>query len=113
MKFDINKGFDCSSLFWLSETYQIMEGRKQLGNFYLNKSYTNKGYVHFSSFGILERKRGKGYGRRCMEKLISELKANKCKGMTLGCRQDNEVAKNLYKSLGFVLVENDFYRLKF
>ncbi|MGN7116803.1 GNAT family N-acetyltransferase [Lysinibacillus odysseyi] len=45
---------------------------------------------------------GKGYGRKAMELIIAELQKNEdCDAIYLSTEPHNEVAKKLYKSLGF------------
>lgn len=55
--------------------------------------------------------RGKGIGKKLMESLISSLKEENCIAITLEVRESNEVAKNLYKSFGFLSegIRKNFY----
>lgn len=55
--------------------------------------------------------RGKGVGKKLMKSLISSLKEEDCIAITLEVRESNEIAKNLYKSFGFVSegIRKNFY----
>ena len=50
---------------------------------------------------LLERSRGRGYGRRMMEKLMEKLHQNGSPGAHLGVSVLNEPAPGFYKRLGF------------
>ncbi|MBM7835801.1 ribosomal protein S18-alanine N-acetyltransferase [Clostridium sardiniense] len=55
--------------------------------------------------------RGKGIGKKLMKSLISSLKQEDCNSITLEVRESNTVAKNLYKSFGFISegIRKNFY----
>ena len=55
--------------------------------------------------------RKKGIGKKLMKSLISSLKEEDCNAITLEVRESNTVAKNLYKSLGFLSegIRKNFY----
>lgn len=55
--------------------------------------------------------RKKGIGKKLMKSLISSLKNEDCNAITLEVRESNTVAKNLYKSLGFLSegIRKNFY----
>lgn len=55
--------------------------------------------------------RKKGIGKKLMESLISSLKNENCNAITLEVRESNTIAKNLYKSLGFLSegIRKNFY----
>jgi ribosomal protein S18 acetylase RimI-like enzyme len=48
--------------------------------------------------------RGKGYGKILMQELLSEVKKRKIKQIGLTVDEDNIVAQNLYKKIGFVKI---------
>ncbi|GAA0135446.1 GNAT family N-acetyltransferase [Paenibacillus sp. YSY-4.3] len=56
---------------------------------------------------IDEKHQGKGYGKAAMETLIQLMSISNCTGIMIGHRPDNQVAGNLYESLGFIKVSED------
>ncbi len=56
--------------------------------------------------------RGKGIGRKLMEKLLEEAKHKNLDGVLLFSGHHREAAIGLYKSLGFTLRESGVYNLK-
>ena len=55
--------------------------------------------------------RQKGIGRKLLKSLIYSLKEEDCNAITLEVRESNIIAKNLYKSLGFLSegIRKNFY----
>ena len=106
MKFDLNKGFNCTPLWWVN-SHDIKMGRKDIGGIELEINGLMKNYIHFSCFEINEKIRNKGYGKLFLTKLIEQLMENKlCDGITLHCLKNNLIAQKLYKSLGFKPMKN-------
>lgn len=56
--------------------------------------------------------RGKGIGRKLMERLLEETKHKHLDSVLLFSGHHREAAINLYKSLGFTLRESGLYNLK-
>lgn len=56
--------------------------------------------------------RGKGIGRKLMEKLLEEAKHRNLDGVLLFSGHHRTAAINLYKSLGFTLRDSGIYNLK-
>lgn len=56
--------------------------------------------------------RGKGIGRKLMEKLLEEAKHKNLDGVLLFSGHHREAAISLYKSLGFTLRDSGIYNLK-
>lgn len=56
--------------------------------------------------------RGKGLGRKLMERLLEEAKHKNLDSVLLFSGHHREAAINLYKSLGFTLRESGLYNLK-
>jgi len=57
---------------------------------------------HITNIAVLKEERGQGIGRRLTEGLIQYLSNLGAAYATLEVRKSNEVAQNLYKSLGFI-----------
>lgn len=60
---------------------------------------------------VLEKYRGQGIGNRLMAYLVSVAIENRVINITLEVRENNEVAKNLYKKFGFreVAMRHHYY----
>lgn len=58
--------------------------------------------AHINNVAISPDYRGKGYGRQMMEYFIDMCRKDMINAITLEVRRSNEVAQNLYKSMGFV-----------
>ncbi|MCM3783724.1 GNAT family N-acetyltransferase [Neobacillus mesonae] len=56
---------------------------------------------------IDEKHQGKGYGKAAMKKLIAHMKMMKCNRLMIGHRPQNQVAGELYESLGFQKVSEE------
>ena len=56
--------------------------------------------------------RGKGIGRKLMQKLLEEAKIRHLDGVVLFSGYHRKAATNLYKSLGFTLRDSGVYHLK-
>ena len=61
---------------------------------------------------VSKQHRGKGIGRKLMNKLLLEAKNRKLSEVLLFSGHHREAAINLYKSLGFNLKNSGLYRLK-
>ena len=59
--------------------------------------------AHITNVAVRKAARGKGFGRVIMNHMIKEAKEKGATKMTLEVRQNNIIAQNLYKSLGFSL----------
>lgn len=57
---------------------------------------------HITNIAVLKEERGQGIGRRLTEGLLQYLSNLGAAYSTLEVRKSNEVAQNLYKSLGFI-----------
>ena len=84
-----------------SELLYITENGKQVGSLILTYS-EDKSSVF--SLAILEKFRGKGYSKKLMNEAIERSKIKGCTVLELNTETTNEVANNLYKSMGFELV---------
>ena len=60
---------------------------------------------------VAENHRGKGYGRKIMEELIKIAKKKKIKRINLTSSPKRIGARNLYKSMGFELLETGVFKL--
>jgi len=58
---------------------------------------------HLSRIIVNPESRGKGIGRSFGLELINKARKLKCKTISLNVDKDNEVAKSLYKKLGFIV----------
>lgn len=83
-----------------SELVYISENGKQVGSLILCYS---QGKANVFSVAILEKYRGKGYSKKLMYSAIDIAKQKGCYIMELNTEVTNEVANNLYKSMGFEL----------
>lgn len=66
-----------------------------------SREVRNKGWW-FYAIWINPIYRGKGYGFFLMQELLSEVKMKKIKQVGLTVDEDNKIARNLYKKIGFV-----------
>lgn len=62
---------------------------------------------------VVESQRGKGIGRKLMEKLIEEGEKRQLTEILLFSGHHRQAAINLYQSLGFTLKNSGLYRLQF
>lgn len=83
-----------------SELIYITENNKQIGSLILCFS---EGKASVFSVAILEKFRGKGYSKKIMYAAIESAKQKGCSILELNTEITNEVANNLYKSMGFEL----------
>ncbi len=63
------------------------------------------GLYYINRFNIDEKYQGKGYGRKALEMLLSQLKQSGAATVDIIHKPDNEAAIKLYNSLGFVLTD--------
>jgi ribosomal protein S18 acetylase RimI-like enzyme len=68
--------------------------------------------VGFFDIVVVQEYRGKGYGREIMKGIMGEAKRRGVKSGYLQVVEANEVALNLYKSLGFEKMYSYWYRRK-
>ena len=83
-----------------SELLFISENGKQVGSLILCFSEDK---ASIFSVAVLEKWRGKGYSKKLMNSAIDVAKQKGCRIMELNTEKTNDVANNLYKSLGFEL----------
>jgi len=83
-----------------SELVYLNENGKQVGSLIL---CYNGDLANVFSLAVLEKYRGKGYGKKLMDGAIARSKARGCKTMELNTEVDNTVANKLYESMGFQL----------
>jgi ribosomal protein S18 acetylase RimI-like enzyme len=77
--------------------------------FELFSTFQVKPYLYIHDVILLNEYRGKGLGKRMMEKLVDYCRQmNYCK-MTLEVRSDNSVAQHLYRNMGFEESKPDMY----
>lgn len=95
-----NSYIDVNNVTLDSELLYITENGKQVGSLILCFS---QGKANVFSVAILEKHRGKGYSKKLMYSAIDRAKQRGCYIMELNTEVTNEVANNLYKSLGFEL----------
>lgn len=90
-----------------SELLYITEGGNQVGSLVL---IYNENKASIFSVEVLNKFRGKGYGKKLVENAISRCKERKCELIELNTETDNKVANNLYQSMGFELIglKDDF-----
>lgn len=83
-----------------SELVYITENKEQRGSLVL--IFEDNGAKVFSLHVLLE-SRGKGYGKKLMQKAIARCVEKKCEWIELNTEVDNVAANSLYESLGFEL----------
>jgi len=59
--------------------------------------------AHITNVAVAPGYRGRGFGRLLMERMISTAILHRASRMTLEVRISNEVARNLYSSMGFTV----------
>ena len=64
-------------------------------------TFTTGDVINIHDICVLKEFRGKGLGRDLMNAVIKKAEDTGCHKVTLEVREDNEVAQNLYSSLGF------------
>ena len=90
-----------------SELIYITEGGQQVGSLVL--VYEDDKASIFS-VEVLNKYRGRGYGKQLVENAITRCKQKSCKSIELNTEIDNAVANSLYTKLGFELkgIKHDF-----
>lgn len=91
-------GVGCQSL--NSELIYLTEGGNQVGSLVLVYNETS---ASIFSVEVLNRYRGKGYGKKLVVEAIARAKYKGSSLLELNTETDNTVANSLYKSLGFEL----------
>ncbi|TCZ80957.1 GNAT family N-acetyltransferase [Paenibacillus albiflavus] len=101
--------FPAPVVYWIAES-------KYVDDFELRAVYCEEDVVGFIVFCmkpdtddnhwipaimIDEKHQGKGYGKTAMELLIELMRTSNCKRIMIGHRPNNQIASNLYESLGF------------
>jgi ribosomal protein S18 acetylase RimI-like enzyme len=64
-------------------------------------TFAAKPMINIHDIIVLKEYRGKGVGRLLMSAVIDEAKNRDCVRVTLEVREDNKIARRLYKSMGF------------
>ena len=64
-------------------------------------TFKAKPMINVHDIIVLKEYRGNGAGRRLMNAVVVEAKKRECARITLEVREDNAVARNLYKSMDF------------
>ena len=82
-------------------TYSLTDEKNLLALGQLRMFENKRG--HLSRIIVKPEYRGKGIGEILCSELIDEAKQLKCKTISLNVNNDNEVAKRLYKKLGFIV----------
>jgi ribosomal protein S18 acetylase RimI-like enzyme len=73
-----------------------------LANCFVNfGTFSVKPFVNIHDVIVSRQWRNKGIGRKILEKVIKEALRMDCAKVTLEVREDNDIAKHLYDSLGF------------
>lgn len=100
-----NVGVGCQSL--NSELIYLTEGGNQVGSLVL---IYNENTASIFSVEVLNKHRGKGYGKKLVVEAINRAKSKGSYVLELNTETDNTVANNLYQSLGFELrgLKDDF-----
>ena len=83
-----------------SELLYITEGGHQVGSLVL---IYNEDKASIFSVEVLNKHRGKGYGKKLVENAILRCQEKNCKTIELNTETDNNVANSLYNKLGFKL----------
>jgi len=98
-------GVGCQSL--NSELIFLTEGGHQVGSLVI---IYNENTASIFSVEVLNKHRGKGYGKKLVVEAINRAKSKGSLSLELNTETDNTVANNLYKSLGFELngLKDDF-----
>ncbi|MDR1356176.1 MAG: GNAT family N-acetyltransferase [Tannerellaceae bacterium] len=72
-------------------------------------TFTARPMINIHDVMVLPGYRGQGVGRRLLDAIVEEAARRHASRITLEVRQDNVVARNLYKSLGFASPTPDMY----
>ncbi len=83
-----------------SELIYLSENDKQVGSLILVYNGSN---ASIYSVEVLDSHRGKGYGKKLVEKAINVCKSKSIKMLELNTEQDNQVANSMYRKMGFKL----------
>lgn len=94
----INENVDIKLQNLNSELLYLTEGLNQVGSLII---IYNENKASIFSVEVLSDHRGKGYGKRLVEKAITRCKERSCESIELNTEFDNVVAHNLYTKLGF------------
>lgn len=95
-----SKNISVNSLNLDSELIYISEDNKQVGSLILCFS---GGKASVFSVAVLEKYRGKKYGKKLVESAIKRAIERGCSVVELNTEVTNEIANNLYTSMGFEL----------
>lgn len=88
-----------------SDNYNIVENGEKVGRFSLWMIQDN--CASFWNFFVDEKYRKNGYGKKALQDVIAKLKADGVAKLWLYVDKANEIALNLYKSLGFEIIPSD------
>ena len=83
-----------------SELIYLTENDKQVGSLILIYSGND---ASIFSVQVLDNHRGKGYGKKLVEKAINICKNRGLNKIELNTEQDNQVANSMYRKMGFKL----------
>ena len=83
-----------------SELVYLTEGKSQVGSLII---IYNENKASIFSVEVLSDHRGKGYGKKLVEKAINRCKEQNYKTLELNTEEGNFVANSLYRSMGFEL----------
>ena len=100
---------DCLEKGYYSLT--VKEGKKVIGFAILSVSIEES---HLLNIGLTSSKRGQGLGKELLEKIVIAAEVMGSKKVFLEVRISNEVAIDLYKTMGFreIGLRKNYYRLK-
>lgn len=112
---------DCFSVPWSEKSFYEEITKNKMAIYIIAKENDNiVGYGgmwhvvtegHITNIAVKKTHRGKGIGKQIVNKLIDIAKEKEMIGITLEVRQSNDIAKNLYKSLGFIIegIRKEYY----
>lgn len=83
-----------------SELIFLKENEKQVGSLVLVYNGNN---ASIFSVEVLDSHRGKGYGKKLVEKAINVCRYKNIQKLELNTEQDNKIANSMYKKMGFKL----------
>ena len=89
----------------------VKEGKKVIGFAILSVSIEES---HLLNIGLTSSKRGQGLGKELLEKIVIAAEVMGSKKIFLEVRISNEIAIDLYKTMGFreIGLRKNYYRLK-
>lgn len=85
----------------LAREFDDNENEIARGTLYILRNRNPRPFGFIEDIFIEQNRRGEGYGRRVMEKLLKTAKKEDCYKVVLGVKEINLPALKLYESLGF------------